>query len=546
MTVSWLSRALTLGLLAIILPLAARGLYGAPGAAVNIRWQSSVDAAERQRLETEWQLVDGQEVSPSTWRYDLTAPSEGRLRAIVEHPAVADTHDIDRQRYTVEARRTARRHGLITVGGAVAVGLVDRLAMLLGAFAGFYVLVRSSPRLMARTGPPNAVAAPLTPRARRSGAIALVLAPAVCLIAYASVVSQMAGEADYPPHVEFARQLAETGTLLPHFGYHAVVIMVRALTPADWVAAAGIVTLGGVAACAIVVAWWLRGALSTSASALLVAAALVPAALCVLQPVLPLDPTRYDAWLFGYFPPNQWHSPTTLFSKPFALLLLGLGPMVVWPAQGTRAGRRRMLASAALVVMSALVKPNFIMAFLPALSALAVLHWRHTDWYWLGISFALPTIAVLAWQYDMAYTLTNERSGVILAPLSVIGLRSPTDVVTLGWRLAASVLFPLAAVVCFPSVRADRRVQLGWATFLIGAAFGYLLAEGGRANDGNFLWSGQLAAFVLFAATAVAVLRAAATGGAGASRLGRFALCGGVFLWHVTSGIQHLYATWLA
>ena len=108
-----------------------------------------MDAAERQRLETEWQLVDGREVSPSTWRYDLTAPSEGRLRAIVEHPAVADTHDIDRQRYTVapEARRTVRRYGLITVGGAVAVGLVDRLAVLLGAFAGVLVLVRPSPRL---------------------------------------------------------------------------------------------------------------------------------------------------------------------------------------------------------------------------------------------------------------------------------------------------------------------------------------------------------------------------------------------------------------
>ena len=65
----------------------------------------------------------------------------------------------------------------------------------------------------------------------------------------------------------------------------------QALTPADWVAAAGIVTLGGVAGSAAVLAWWLRGALSSSASALLVAAALVPAALFVLQPVLPLDPT---------------------------------------------------------------------------------------------------------------------------------------------------------------------------------------------------------------------------------------------------------------
>ena len=145
MTVSWLSRALTLGVLAITLPLGARGLYGPPGALVNIRWQPSVDAAERQRLETEWQLVDGHEVSPSTWSYELTAPSEGRLRAIVEHPAIADTHHIDRHRYTLAPdapRTTARRHGLITAGGAVAVNLVDRLALLLAMLAGLCVLVR--------------------------------------------------------------------------------------------------------------------------------------------------------------------------------------------------------------------------------------------------------------------------------------------------------------------------------------------------------------------------------------------------------------------
>ena len=119
--------------------------------------------------------------------------------------------------------------------------------------------------------------------------------------------------------------------------------------------------------------------------------------------------------------------------------------------------------------MSGLVKPNFIMAFLPALSALAVLHRRHTNWRWLCLSFALPAIAVLAWQYDVAYSRNTEGAGVMLAPLLAIGFHSPTDVVTLG------------------------------------------------------CWS------------AVAVLRAA-----------RFALCGSIFFWHVASGIQHLYSTWLA
>ena len=550
MIVSWLVRALTLGLLAVTLPLAVRGLYGPPGAWVHVRWQPTVDAAERQRLETAWQLVDGQEVSPATWRYDLTAPSEGRLRAIVAHTAVADTHYIDGQRSTLapDAIRTARRHGLITVGGDIMVRLVDHLALLLAMLAGLSAVVRFSPRPMPRVDAPNTEAVPPTAHARRASAIALVLAPGVCLIAFAAVVTRMLGvsQTDFEHHIEFARQLAETGAMLPHFGYHAAVMVVQALTPADWVAAAGIVTLGGVAACAAVVAWWLRGALSTSAPALLVAAALVPAALFVLQPALPLDAARYDAWLFGYFPPNQWHSPTTLFSKPFALLLLGLGPAVVWPAHGTRAGWPRMLVSAAFIVMSVLVKPNFVMAFLPALGVLAVVNWRRTDWQWLVLGFTMPAVEVLAWQYDVAYTLNTGGAGVVLAPLHVIGLQSPTDLVTLGWHLAASVLFPLAAVACFPSVRADRRVQLGWATFVIGTAFGYLLTESSGGDDGNFLWSGQLAAFVLFAASAVAVLRATATGGARVRRLGRFALCGGVFLWHVASGIQHLYSTWLA
>ena len=147
---AWAIRALTLGLLAIILPLAARSLYGPPGAWVHVRWQPSVDAAERQRLETAWQLVDGREDdSPATWRYDLIVPSAGRLRAIVEHAAVEDTHFIDRQRYALapDAQRTARRGGLITVGSAVAVGLADRLAMFLAVLAGLCVLVRHPMRV---------------------------------------------------------------------------------------------------------------------------------------------------------------------------------------------------------------------------------------------------------------------------------------------------------------------------------------------------------------------------------------------------------------
>ena len=198
----------------------------------------------------------------------LTAPSAERLRAIVAHAAVADTHNIDRQRYTIapEAPRTARRHGLMTAGAAIAVGLVDLLALLLAALAGLCVAVRPSAVPMSRAILPTSTAPPRMPQVRRAGAIALALAPRVCLIAFTAVVERMLSVPDFEVHIEFARQLAETGAMLPHFDYHTMVIVVQALTPADWVAAAGIMTLGGVAGSAAVLAWWLRGALSSSAS----------------------------------------------------------------------------------------------------------------------------------------------------------------------------------------------------------------------------------------------------------------------------------------
>ena len=208
MTVSWLTRALTLGVLAITLPLAARGLYGPQGALVNIRWQPSVDATERQRLESGWQLVDGQEVSASTWRYELIAPSEGRLSAIVEHPAIADTHHIDRQQYTLapDATRTARRHGLITAGGAVAVNLVDRLALLLAMLAGLCVIVShpvqalrgSAAGVRPLGGEGAAEAAEISDRSLERAAVVTVIAAGVAaLVAIAARTEIVANDDTY-------------------------------------------------------------------------------------------------------------------------------------------------------------------------------------------------------------------------------------------------------------------------------------------------------------------------------------------------------------
>jgi hypothetical protein len=94
----------------------------------------------------------------------------------------------------------------------------------------------------------------------------------------------------------------------------------------------------------------------------------------------------------------------------------------------------------------------------------------------------------------------------------------------------------------------DRVMVLAWATFVVGVSWGYLFAEaGGKMSAGDFLWSGQIAAFVLFAAAAAFLLRqlAPATGRLPAQGvLVRGGVCLAVLGWHVASGLRHLQTSW--
>ncbi len=143
----WRATALALALLAAGLPWAMRALVGPPGAMVHVRWQPSLDAAARQSLEARFRLADAERLEEGTWRYDLVDPSNDNIRALVGHPAVADTHYIDRPQYSLEPStiRTDRRQRFSTGGGAVVAG-ADRLAILLAALAGLLLALGTSGR----------------------------------------------------------------------------------------------------------------------------------------------------------------------------------------------------------------------------------------------------------------------------------------------------------------------------------------------------------------------------------------------------------------
>jgi hypothetical protein len=78
---------------------------------VHVRWADGISDEQRLLFERSLALVNGQLMENRTWQYDLMDAAPSAVRGLVGHPAVADTHHIDRVRGVVSAeapRGTAR------------------------------------------------------------------------------------------------------------------------------------------------------------------------------------------------------------------------------------------------------------------------------------------------------------------------------------------------------------------------------------------------------------------------------------------------------
>jgi hypothetical protein len=125
---AWTVAALAYG--AVWLTFGPRPVY------VNVRWAAGVDDQERQRLEQRFALVDGERREGTTWGYALVDRSRANIRALVEEPAVADTHQIHRTAFRVGY--TAQRLPYRGPHAWMATSL-ERVAIL-GLIVGFLVL----------------------------------------------------------------------------------------------------------------------------------------------------------------------------------------------------------------------------------------------------------------------------------------------------------------------------------------------------------------------------------------------------------------------
>ena len=140
---------------------------------INVRWSEEVGASRRLALEAEFGLADPTALDGNTWAYLLRDHSRASIRAIVQHPLVADTHHVDRARFAPSDGPMPRGLGimlgaLLFAAGGVAVPrwLAGRLRQ--GRFwtaaAATAALVWMMARLLPLPGiEANMAAAPWTP-----------------------------------------------------------------------------------------------------------------------------------------------------------------------------------------------------------------------------------------------------------------------------------------------------------------------------------------------------------------------------------------------
>lgn len=323
----------------------------------------------------------------------------------------------------------------------------------------------------------------------------LVLA---CLLVFTPIVlAQVSYSGDYHYYIMTANEWRTLGqvsdpSLRPLYWF--TIALVDATMPLALPNAAILATVAYYALAAVVIYAWFR------ASAVARGRAWLGALVLCLTLVAPLSPVLFTstrAYIIDTLQISPHHNPTTMVTRPFALLAL------IWGATAfVREGARwRVWALPLAMVASLLIKPNWAIAFLPAWGiwgAWRVLSERRLPYMPLVVSTFAVTLGVLVAQY----LFTFGEGGIVLAPFEALLRGELNNVGELAIVTALSIAFPLL-MLAHPDARRDSAVQLAWLTFAVAFLQGILLNESGvRRWHGNFLWGSMLTGWVLFVACA--------------------------------------------
>ena len=378
-----------------------------------------------------------------------------------------------------------------------------------------------------------------------AGHIAAAAALAILITGLYGAIAwgRFVGGGDFHAHIRFAKVMYETGRPpIPHFLLQALIAAVFGahLAP-SLVSAARFVLIG----CYVLTALLMYGLLwivfRNSRIGIPLVLFLVGLATLLAQPI-----TVAHAYQLGYFWPEPYGNPTFMLLKPFALA--GFACTAWYLSRRCKIDARLVVLFALATAAGALSKPSYLICAVPAAALLVVCRLAQrlpVSLNGLIAGLYLPAAVILGWQFYQTYsghgTGTVYHDTIVWAPFKFMSHYTTG----LFAKLLLTIAFPLAvAILYWKQARRDVFLQLAWLCFLAGAFYSYMLVEQKSWADGNFTWSGCIAAFTLLVASAVFWFRRISSAPRGRPEW-RALLCGALLVLHAVSGarMDWLYLT---
>ncbi len=256
--------------------------------------------------------------------------------------------------------------------------------------------------------------------------------------------------------------------------------------------------------------------------------------------------------------PNPWHSPTQI--ALMAPMILAVSWVAMAEERNLREkeniSRKHAALLSTVLLISALIKPTFLQAFLPAAGIYFLVRWVENPGdsrYFLRLLLAaVPAVLAILLEFLFYFGGIVESQGGLTVLFSGAKTLEVLKLVLL------TQLFPLCVLVLFADRETLRQPLFTLTLLLDGIAvlqMLFLSETGYRAQDGNFGWAVMGAGLMLWAVTLplfayrvsswVKRLRSASQGqptvvSRPRAQAVKIAAGSGLLLWHLASGVWYV------
>lgn len=296
-------------------------------------------------------------------------------------------------------------------------------------------------------------------------------------------------QSDLPAHLSIINDFINSNYYIPHPAFHISVYYLSIITGMSIADVAPIIMTMSVLVTLLII----QKLLSKKSGPLLLLISI--STIFVIAIYFPLF---HSTMYLGQWSPNIWHSPTMLFLKPISLLAF------YFFVRSMDVSERKhvfyLIISSALLLLSTVTKPSFVIVFLPAIF-LYVLLFKRGEYrrYPAIILFAIPSIIMLAYQYTETYQSADTASyfhdKIIFTFFGVMKLYSPNIIISTLLVLA----FPLAVLTASRSrIARNPYLILSWLTTVVAFLQFAFLAEQEKFYQGAFGFGYIIALFLLY------------------------------------------------